>query len=160
MSLEQADDYGWTALNWAAARGDTAMVEQLLNAGANVAHTGRDHRTAYAIALAAAHIDVVLLLQQAEQKIGVKTASQPYCKAYPVETLRKFPDWSETSFVADDIVYLHQDFSVTRGLWHDEAVVFRSSSPAWQKFCTEELAFFAPTALTLAAAFVAESVQS
>ncbi len=154
VDIEQVDEYGWTALNWAAGRGDTAMVEQLLNAGANVAHTGRDNRTAYAIALAAAHVDTALLLQQAEQKIGMTSVVHPYCKAYTVDALRKFPEWSESAGVADGIVYLHHDFSVTACFWHDEDVVFRSSSPAWQQFCTEELAFFVPTDLSLAAALV------
>jgi len=159
-NIDQADDYGWTALQWAAGRGDTAMVELLLNAGANVAHTGRDHRTAYQIALAAAHLDVALLLQHAEQKIGVKTLTPPYCKAYAIVALQAFPDWSESTAVEDeDIVYLHQDLSVTRCIWQDEDVVFRSSSPAWQQFCTEDLAFSVPTDLSLAAALLADSVQ-
>jgi hypothetical protein len=159
-NIEQADDYGWTALQWAAARGDTAMVELLLNAGANILHTGKDNRTAYQIALAATHVDAALLLQHAEQKKGVKTLTPPYCKAYAIAALQAFPDWSESTAVEDeDIVYLHQDLSVTRCIWHDEDVVFCSSSPAWAKFCTEELAFSVPTDLSLAAALLTDSVQ-
>lgn len=161
VDIEQADDYGWTALNWAAGKGDTTIVQQLLNAGANVANTGRDNRTAYQIALAAAHVDSALILHQAEQKRGLRTASHPYCKVYPIQTLRQFSDWSETPEVeSNDIVYLHQDLSVTRCIWYGEEVVFRSTSLAWEKFCSEDLAFFVPTDLSLATAFAAEAVQS
>lgn len=160
IDIEQSDEYGWTALNWAAGQGHTAIVQLLLNAGANVEQAGRDNRTAYQIALAAAHVDTALILQQAEQKQGLKTVVHPYCKAYPVEALRKFSEWSELGSADDGIVYLHQDFSVTACLWHDQEVLFRSESPEWEKFCTEQLAFFVPTDLTLAAAFAAHSVQS
>ncbi len=155
-AIEKTDDYGWTALNWAAGKGDTAMVQQLLNAGANVTHTGRDKRTAYQIALAAAHVDSALMLQQAERNKGIKTVENPYCKAYSLATLRQFPNWSElqTALDADTIVYLHADFSVTLGIGHDENIVFQSSSLAWQTFCVDVLAFAVPTDLALAAAFM------
>lgn len=154
IDIEQNDEYGWTALLWAAGQGQTAIVQLLLNAGANVARSGRDNRTAYQIAIAATHVDTALILQQAEQKQGLKTAVHFYCKAYPVEALRQFPEWSELGSTDDGIVYLHQDFSVTACLWHDQEVLFRSLSPAWEKFCTEQLAFSVPTDLTLAAGSV------
>lgn len=160
VDIEQADDYGWTALNWAAGKGDAAIVQQLLNAGANVAHTGKDNRTAYQIALAAAHVDSALILHQVEQKKGLIKVSHPYCKVYPIQALRQFSGWSEPPETDNnDIVYLHQDLSVTRCIWHDEDIVFRSSSPTWETFCSEELAFSVPTDLTLATAFSAEKVS-
>ena len=162
VAIEQTDDYGWTALNWAAGKGDSAIVQLLLNAGANIANTGRDNRTAYQIALAAVHIDSALLLQQAERGRGAKTTERPYCKVYLIETLRKFPDWSEKSAPLDNdaLVYLHADFSVTRSIWQQEDVVFQSLSPAWETFCRDELAFSVPTDLALATAFVAEKANA
>ena len=56
IDIEQNDEYGWTALLWAAGQGQTAIVQLLLNAGANVARSGRDNRTAYQIAIAATHV--------------------------------------------------------------------------------------------------------
>lgn len=162
VAIEQTDDYGWTALNWAAGKGDSSIVQLLLKAGANIANTGRDNRTAYQIALAAVHIDCALLLQQAERGRGAKIPERLYCKAYLIETLRKFPDWSEKPSSLDDdtIVYVHSDFSVTLGIWQHEDVVFQSSSPAWETFCRDELAFSVPTDLALATAFVAEKANA
>ncbi|NOU21262.1 MAG: ankyrin repeat domain-containing protein [Methyloglobulus sp.] len=157
--IEQADDYGWTAVNWAAAKGDARVVQKLRDLGANVANTGRDKRTPYQIALAAAHVECAEILQNAEKKAGFENESktQPYCKAYPVEGLRKFSNWSEKqpNMENDAVVFLHQDFTVTSSIWHGENVVFDQHSPAWEKFCKEELRFSVPTELELAAAFAA-----
>lgn len=157
IDIEQTDDYGWTALNWAAAKGYTSIVQQLLNAGANTEHKGRDQRTAYQIALAASHLDTAELLQQVEPYKTIR----PYCKAYSVTALNKFSDWKTSATLDEqDIVFLHQDFSVTANIWHDQDVVFCSSSPEWEDFCSQELAFFVPSDLTLASAFIAEAMQS
>lgn len=157
--LEQRDDYGWTALNWAAGKGYTGIIETLADAGADIANTGRDNRTAYRIALAAAHVEsaALLLRLQRERGIGLETEARPYCKAYPIEELRKFPGWREhRAGLADDaVVYLHQDYSVTLSIWHRENVLFESDSPEWEAFCKRRLAFSVPTELALAAAFAA-----
>jgi hypothetical protein len=156
--IEQVDEYGWTALNWAAGRGHTDAIRKLLDAGANIAHTGRDNRTSYLIALAAAHIESATLLQEAEQKAGMASAQvRPYCKAYPLDALRKFPDWheSQAALDSDAVVYLHQDLSVTRSILHGEDVVFDRQSSSWTTFCRQQLAFLVPTEMALAAAFVA-----
>ena len=157
--IEQADDYGWTALNWAAGKGHAGIIQKLLDSGANVTNTGRDKRTAYKIALAAAHVESAALLQKAEQKAGLKPESEarPYCKAYVVVALRKFSGWSEklTNIYNDTVVYIHPDLSVTLSISHDENVVFAQPSPDWERFCREELAFSVPTELELAAVFAA-----
>ncbi len=157
--LEQADDYGWTALNWAAGKGYAGIIQKLLDSGANVTHTGRDKRTAYKIALAATHIESAALLQKAEQKAGLKPESEarPYCKAYVVEALRKFFGWREklSNIDNDAIVFIHQDLSVTLAISHGENIVFDQSSYEWERFCREELAFSVPTELELAAVYVA-----
>jgi hypothetical protein len=150
--LEQKDSYGWTALNWAAGRGDLAIVRFLLEAGANPVNSGRDLRTPYQIALAAAQVEAAALLQQAEQDNGIapqKTA-RPYCKAYPVKAFEQFPGWRQ-ELADDSIVYLHQDFSVTASMWHGENVVFEQVSEDWRSYCRDWLGFHAPTDLELAA---------
>lgn len=157
--LEQRDDYGWTALNWAAGKGYTGIIQKLVDAGADIANTGRDNRTAYRIALAAAHVESAALLLRLQQArgIGLEAEARPYCKAYPIEELRKFPGWREhrAGLVDDAVVYLHQDYSVTLSIWHRENVLFESDSPEWEAFCKRRLAFSVPTELALAAAFAA-----
>ncbi|WP_432743122.1 ankyrin repeat domain-containing protein [Methylobacter sp. G7] len=153
--LEQKDDYGWTALNWAAGRGDLAIVLLLLKAGANAVNSGRDLRTPYQIALAAAQVEVATLLQQAEQNSGImsKRPVLPYCKAYPVKAFDHNPaGWlARQALAADAVVYLHQDFSVTASMWYGEDVVFDRVSEDWRNYCRDRLGFHVPTDLELAA---------
>lgn len=156
--LEQRDEYGWTALNWAAGRGETGMVEHLLSAGANVLNSGRDNRTPYQIALAAARVDTAKVLLQAEQETDAapEQAARPYCKAYPIERLRAFPAWREKAPVEDDaVVFLHGDLTVTASMWHGEDIVFADVTPAWEAFCAKELTFHVPTDLELVAEYAA-----
>jgi hypothetical protein len=152
--LEQKDDYGWTALNWAAGRGDTEIVKLLLEAGANPINSGRDLRTPYQIALAAARVETATLLQKAEQESGIisEKPARPFCKAYPVNAFYEFPDWRIEQSLSDDaVVYLHQDFSVTASMWPGENVVFDSGSENWRNYCRNRLDFHVPTDLELAA---------
>jgi len=145
--LEQIDDYGWTALNWAAARGDSIIVLLLLEAGANVVNSGRDLRTPYQIALAAAEVEVAILLRQAEQNSGIES-ERPYCKAYPAKAFDQFPDWEARQALEDDsVVYLHQDFSVTASMRHGEDIVFDRISEDWRNYCRDRLGFHVPTDL-------------
>lgn len=157
--IEQSDDYGWTALNWAAGKGYTAIVQKLLDAGADIAHAGRDGRTPYRIALAAAQVESAELLQQAQlyKGIGLDDEGQPYCKAYPLEALRKFPAWQEYQAGLDEatVVYLHEDFSVTLSMWRHESIVFDRRTPEWEAFCKQVLAFSVPAELALATVFAA-----
>ena len=153
--LQQKDDYGWTALNWAAGRGDLAIVRLLLEAGANAVNSGRDLRTPYQIALAAAQVEVASLLQQAEQNSGIapEMSARPYCKAYPVKAFARKPiGWRSRQTLANDaVLYLHQDFSVTASMWHGEDVVFDGVSDDWRSYCRDLLGFHVPTDLELAA---------
>jgi hypothetical protein len=155
VDLEQKDDYGWTALNWVAGRGDSAIVLLLLKAGVNAVNSGRDLRTPYQIALATAQVEVASLLQQAEQNSGITSeiSARPYCKAYPVKVFDYNPvGWFARQALADDaVVYLHQDFSVTASMWHGEDVVFDRVSEDWRSYCRDRLGFHVPTDLELAA---------
>lgn len=153
--LEQKDDYGWTALNWAAGCGNLAVVRILLEAGANAVNSGRDLRTPYQIALSAAQVEAAALLQQAEQSSGIRTeiSGRPYCKAYPIKAFDNNPvGWQAQQTLAEnDVVYLHQDYSVTASMWHGEGVLFDRVSDAWQSYCRDMLGFYVPTDLELAA---------
>lgn len=169
--VDQQDEHGWTPLNWASGQGDLELVRLLLDQGADVTRTGRDNRTALMIAKAAGREEVSKILIEAEQERGVwedPRETRPYCKAYYLEDLRRFDAWSEketavgggngdggAAATPDDdedsgpltdksIVYLHQDFTVTRSMWHGEDVVFDEVTPDWRVFCEEELEFGIP----------------
>jgi hypothetical protein len=166
--VNQQDEHGWTPLNWAAGRGDAEAVRQLLEHGADALKTGRDQRTPYMIALAAGHAEVVKLLRTAEDRIGNgekgQHAARPYCKAYQLGDLRRFPAWpageggaksegaggdgAETSG-GEETLYLHQDFTVTQSIWHGEDVVFAEVTPEWKEFCSDVLDFKVPDDLDL-----------
>ena len=153
--IEQKDDYGWTALNWASGKGHANIIRKLLGAGANIVNSGRDKRTAYQIALAAAHVESASILKQAAQNLD--EAARPYCKAYFVADLKQFSDWPKNppDLMDDTVVFLHQDLRVTRSILPNEEVIFKYESPAWEEFCTNQLNFAAPTDLDLATAFAA-----
>lgn len=170
--VHQQDEQGWTPLNWAAGKGDVTLVQLLLQNGANVLHVGRDQRTPYMIALAAARIEVAKLLREAEDRAGgaQSQSRQPrqYCKAFYLKDLRQFPGWSESrinwqdpggsnaaedreapGFSDHDVVFLHQDLTVTQSMWHNENVLFQQITPAWEEFCTTVLQFQVPDDLDL-----------
>jgi uncharacterized protein len=158
--VNEQDEQGWTPLSWAAGKGDLAAVRLLIDNGADVFKTGRDQRTPYMIALAAGHVEIVQLLQQAEAAINANASTRrevTYCQAFPVGQLRRFTAWKESSstnghrsLADEDLVFLHQDYSVTESMWHNENVIFSDESPAWREFCTNELGFKVPTEIELA----------
>lgn len=80
-----------------------------------------------------------------------------YCKAYPVERLREFEGWSDIyarpeggeagdGAPADenDYLFVQEDFTVTKGIFLDEDVVYRNVSPEWVDFCKNRLDFKVP----------------
>ena len=86
-----------------------------------------------------------------------------YCKAYPIDQLRKFPEWEEkvenlapleneedgsqqprTSLAPDDYLFLQENYVVTDGIFLDEHIIFDRVTPEWQAFCTTELRFEIP----------------
>src|SRR5205085_10787619 len=151
--VNEQDEQGWTALSWAAGNGDLAAVRLLIDNGADVFTVGRDQRTPYMIALAAGHVEIVQLLQQAETRFdanGSTPKEVAYCQAFPVNQLRQFAAWRESTnrhraLADDDLLFLHQDYSVTESMWHNENVVFTDESSAWKEICTNELGFKVPT---------------
>lgn len=170
LHINEQDEHGWSPLGWAAGKGDLEAVQLLLDKGADVAKMGRDQRTPYMIALAAGNVEVARVLRAAEAEAGGKQSGRPerqYCKVYQVSALRQFPDWKETNaaektgngsaeeFADDDVVFLHQDYTVTRSMWRNEDVIFDQVSPEWKEFCTNVLEFKVPDDLDLIASVAA-----
>ena len=171
--IHERSEQEWTPLNWAAGRGDVEMIKLLLEEGADVFEVGRDQRTPYQIALAAARIEAVKLLRKAEAKVEPERKKiypeRPYCKAYYLKELRRFPQWresrinwkektdfdseeeegSEKEFADSDVVFIHQDFTVTESMWHNENVIFNQVTPEWRVFCADMLQFKVPDDLDL-----------
>jgi hypothetical protein len=164
--IDRQDEQGWTPLCLSAANGDAALVNQLLEKGADVYETGVDQRTPYLIALAAGHIDIAKSLRKAMawSKADDRNVKEPqYCRAYSLKDLRAFSDWSENDskpqdkseiagntagerqgFSDTDVVFLHQDLSVTASMWYGENIIFNQVTPAWTKFTSSRLNFSVP----------------
>jgi ankyrin repeat protein len=173
--IHQQDEQGWTPLNWAAGSGSLQIVSLLLDRGADVFRLGRDQRTPYQIALAAKQTDVARLLKEAEPAVNGASAdstSRSYARAYLLGELRKFSDWREEKInwkeitpadengnshelSDDDVVFLHEDFTVTQLIWPGENVIFDRSTPDWVDFCTHELQFKVPDDFDLIASTAA-----
>jgi hypothetical protein len=178
--LNQQDKQGWTPLNWAAGSGQLEIVELLLERGADPLAVGRDLRTPQMIALAAGHAEVVKRLREAEAQAkggAVEPSDRKYCTAYHLGQLRGYPAWTENKLGAadggkeaagdqtaeeladSDVVFLHQDYKVTKSIWSGEDVIFDNVTQQWKDYCNTELRFAVPDSLDLIAK-PAEAAQS
>jgi uncharacterized protein len=157
----------WPALNFAAGKGDLRMVELLIERGADVFLRGVDGRTPYKIAIAASHLNVARRLKAQEESVGGdrdrsssrEYQTRPYCKAYRLEDLRQYPLWMDLVGASlgedgpaaeprpapeDNLVFIHEDYTVTRSIWRDRNVLLAGDSAGWRDFCELELGFRAP----------------
>ncbi len=183
--VNQQDEHGWTPLNWAAGRGDVAVISLLLERGADALKVGRDQRSPYKIALAAGHLEAARLLREAESRAAVGERARPersYSKAYLIKDFRAFAGWREEGVSHEekgdesnngangagarkrlddgDIAFLHQDLTVTESMWPEESVVFDHVTPEWEEYCRATLKFEPPDDLQLIAeAFDESSAQ-
>ena len=146
--IHQQDEQGWTPLNWAAGRGDLDMVKLLLDRGADVFRVGRDQRTPYKISLAARHTNIAQLLKEKERasnRTSGDSSPANYIKGYLLGDLRKFSGWREErtspELSDNEVVFLHQDFTVTQLIWAGENVIFNQDTPEWRDFCLLQLQF-------------------
>lgn len=160
--VNQQDEQGWTALHFAAGKGDLAMCKLLVENSADIFKVGRDQRTPYAVALAAGRTSGVKYLREAEESYPGEKPPRPqrkYCKAYLLSQLRAYPAWSEAranggeKTLADDsgdkVVFVQHDFTVTESVWHNENVIFDKVDSSWEEFCTKSLGFKVPDDLDL-----------
>jgi uncharacterized protein len=151
------DADGWTALDRAAGRGDADEVGSLLADGADPAGTTPDGRTPYQIALGAGHLAAARRLRDAQDAAAAGDPGdpdgygwRPYCRAYPLGDLRRFPGWAQSSAepgrdLADDaVVFLHDDLTVTAAAWPGEDVILGDGGAPWAAFCRETLGFAVP----------------
>jgi hypothetical protein len=68
-----------------------------------------------------------------------------YCKAYHAEQLRTFPGWPDRGDLKEsDILFVHDNLVVTKGIFVDEDVVYSDECEEWRAFCQETLKFQAP----------------
>lgn len=87
-----------------------------------------------------------------------------YSKGFPLSQLRQFSGWSEQSQNArkirkevneqieevvrelfdDDYLYLHENFTVTDGIFLNENVIFSDVTPEWRDFCKNVLKWEVP----------------
>lgn len=160
--INALDEHGWTLLNWAAGQGALPFVRLLVDKGADVFKRGRDNRTAYLIALAAGRLETMAYLKDIEAQQGGdferrssrQGERRQYCRSYCIAQLRAYPGWleqtNETSRPPDsEIVFLHQDYSVTRCGCHNQDVLFADRTAAWRSFCDDILKFKVPADVDL-----------
>lgn len=87
-----------------------------------------------------------------------------YCRAYLASDLAAYERWpsrDKQAFQSVDtggrpaipnvelpaVLYLHEDLSVTIGIYEGEGVVFESDGPEWRKYCESVLQFDLPVDL-------------
>jgi hypothetical protein len=85
-----------------------------------------------------------------------------YCKAYPIAKLHEFGDWAKyyrkpkedrkvigevkegVDSADDDYLFLQENFTVTKGIFLDEEIVFDKVTSEWEDFCKNTLNFEVP----------------
>jgi len=138
----------WIRLEHAAGRGDIEQLRELLAAGADPLRAGTDGRTAYRIALAAGRLAAARELRAAEDAASPDgspdRAWRPYTRGYPLAELRAFPNWPGDEGEDGDVVFMHDDLTVTKGFLPGVDVILSTVTVEWERFCRETLGFTVP----------------
>jgi uncharacterized protein len=116
---------------------------------------GDDLRRPYAIALGAGHLTLARLLDDAAGQAGFdrSTTAGPertYSRAFPLQELSRFHRWNAMESQGLGVGFLHEDFTVTRSIWHDGERLWDDVTDDWIRFCTHELGFRVPDDFELA----------
>jgi hypothetical protein len=99
-----------------------------------------------------------------------------YSKAYYLRDLRRFEGWREHDVLIrsdlddletpprplqdGDVVFLHDDYRVTDGVFGEMKVIFDQVDDRWRKFCSEELDFAVPDDVRAAAELAAKDLEN
>ena len=77
-----------------------------------------------------------------------------YCKAYPIAKLHEFSDWAkyyrgpekavDSVNSEEDYLFLQENFTVTKGIFLDEEIVFDNVTSEWEDFWKNTLNFEVP----------------
>lgn len=87
-----------------------------------------------------------------------------YCKAYHITKFRDYKHWKEKAenarlekkeidgkdveapreLTEKDFLYLHENYTVTDGIYLDENIIFDDTTDEWKKFCDNILKFEVP----------------
>ena len=92
------------------------------------------------------------MLRRAEEALDPSSSAshewRPYSRAYRLAELRAYAHLRQPADVAelgdDEVVYVHDDLTVTRGIWPGEDVVPVDRPDEWQRFCRDVLEFRVP----------------
>jgi hypothetical protein len=89
--------------------------------------------------------------------MNADSSPRNYAKGYLLGELRKFSGWREEKIMVAseengnsrelsdrDVVFLHQDFTVTQLMWPGENLIFNQNTPEWREFCSQQLQFKVP----------------
>ena len=108
---------------------------------------------------------MINLLRDAEARVGggkTSRSDRKYTRAHHLGEIGNFNGWHEEKIdwqengnadpaengdrvpSDDDVVYLHEDLTVTQSMWHHEQVIFNRVTPEWKNFCTNVLEFRVP----------------
>jgi len=76
-----------------------------------------------------------------------------YCRGYRLRDLRAWPGWNECvspitedqpSLHDEDVVFIQEDYRVTRTIFLDQQMILAKTTPEWIAFCQDRLGFQVP----------------
>jgi hypothetical protein len=67
-----------------------------------------------------------------------------YCKAFPVKRVQEWPEWNnkvKQSPNSAGHVFIHENYTVTGGIFLDQDIFLSDATPEWKEFCNTVLGF-------------------